>query len=85
MRRCPWHEGRTCEQYTAEVAAREEQEMQQMLETNRFRRCPRCRHGIQKTEGCDHMTCEYVPTRITAVTDATSYVLHFLHKSIRIA
>lgn len=55
--RCPWHSGRTCEQYDRDASASEEVALLQNLEGSNFRRCPKCGHGIEKNKGCSHMTC----------------------------
>ena len=31
--------------------------MERLLTSNIVRRCPRCKHGIEKSDGCDHMRC----------------------------
>ena len=28
-----------------------------LLKSNQVRRCPHCGHGVEKRDGCDHMTC----------------------------
>ena len=50
-----WHEGRTCAQYDADAAASDEVALVQALEG--VRRCPACGTGVEKSGGCDHMTC----------------------------
>lgn len=51
----PWHENQTCEKFD---------EMNEPLETATKRclakstRCPKCNLHIDKTYGCDHMTCK---------------------------
>eukprot|EP00668_Euglena_longa_P045726 GGOE01061406.1.p2 GENE.GGOE01061406.1~~GGOE01061406.1.p2 ORF type:complete len:313 (-),score=91.48 GGOE01061406.1:159-974(-) len=55
--RCVWHAGQTCEQYDAEARRSDEVALLQVLERNEIKRCPRCKHGIEKNAGCDHMTC----------------------------
>jgi E3 ubiquitin-protein ligase RNF144 len=51
------HTGRTCTQYDADAAASEEVALIQAIDG--IKRCPRegCGHGIEKNEGCMHMTC----------------------------
>jgi len=54
---CAMHEGMSCEEYDAAARESEEVGLLQYLNTDAIRRCPKCRHGIEKSEGCDHMTC----------------------------
>lgn len=55
--KCVWHEGRTCGQYDEDAKASDEVALLQYLESNGVR-CPKCKHGIEKSSGCDHMTCK---------------------------
>ncbi|GMH37965.1 hypothetical protein BSKO_05849 [Bryopsis sp. KO-2023] len=55
--RCPWHTDRTCSQYDEDARRVEEVALLQLLERSNFKRCPKCNHAIEKTGGCDHMTC----------------------------
>jgi len=54
---CAMHEGMSCEEYDAAARDSEEVGLLQYLNSDSIRRCPKCRHGIEKNEGCDHMTC----------------------------
>ena len=56
--RCVWHAGRTCAQYDSDAKASEEVALLQALDGGQIKRCPKCHHGIEKTDGCDHMTCQ---------------------------
>ena len=53
--RVPWHEGRTCAQFDGDARASEEVALVQALDG--LVRCPRCSQGVEKSGGCDHMTC----------------------------
>jgi hypothetical protein len=60
--RIPWHKGETCEQYeyrTSGQQAKDEEEKTNKMIDEVSRKCPgkNCGWRIQKTEGCDHMTC----------------------------
>jgi hypothetical protein len=57
---CAWHRGRTCEEYDRDARRRKEEvAMLQLLKNwpEKFKQCPRCQNGVEKNEGCDHMTC----------------------------
>ncbi|KAL4446535.1 hypothetical protein ABPG74_005473 [Tetrahymena malaccensis] len=45
-----WHEGQTCEQAI-------DQEYNQMAKNFKVKYCPQCKTKIQKSDGCNHMTC----------------------------
>merc|ERR1711988_1305222 len=50
------HCGKTCAMYDADMGESEEAQLVQWMEEN-AKRCPKCGEGIEKNEGCDHMTC----------------------------
>ena len=52
-----WHEGRTCDQYDTDAMNSDEVALLQYLEGSGVR-CPKCSQGIEKSSGCDHMTCK---------------------------
>jgi hypothetical protein len=54
--RCEWHEGRTCSKYDQDAKDSEEVALLQALDT--IKKCPGCSNGIEKIDGCDHMTCK---------------------------
>lgn len=61
-----WHEDMTCEQYDYEKSGQKEhdrkvQEQASLRAISELtKKCPgkNCGWNIQKTEGCDHMTCK---------------------------
>jgi hypothetical protein len=55
--RCVWHTERTCQQYDADARGSEEVALLQYFDRENVKRCPKCGHGIEKSGGCDHMTC----------------------------
>merc|ERR1711998_17444 len=55
--RITWHSGKSCEMYDCEMGNSEEAQLVHWIEGN-AKRCPRCGVGIEKNEGCDHMTCK---------------------------
>ncbi|KAF1348149.1 hypothetical protein BDV97DRAFT_356879 [Delphinella strobiligena] len=65
--RCKWHDGETCDQYEYRVSGRkakdEEVKNKKYLEKE-AKQCPGmgCGAWIQKTSGCDHMTCRKCAT-----------------------
>jgi hypothetical protein len=71
----PFHEDEACSQYTERMdRERAEREAQEQNEKRRREQeeasvaevgrssmeCPGCRVHIQKTSGCDHMTCKFL-------------------------
>lgn len=55
------HEGRTCkEQRVYSNPAEQDRLVDEWIasQEGRVRRCPQCRVPIEKTEGCNHMTCQ---------------------------
>jgi hypothetical protein len=49
------HEGMTCAEYEAKLAA---DELTKMLQnSSKVKKCPKCGEGIEKSEGCARMTC----------------------------
>ena len=52
----PSHEGLTCLEHK-EWSAAGILDYQKWMEDNRFKPCPKCKIGIEKSEGCNHMTC----------------------------
>jgi E3 ubiquitin-protein ligase RNF14 len=57
--RCAWHEDRTCREYDEDAGKNDEVAALQSLEsTDKLKRCPSCNQGIEKNDGCDHMTCK---------------------------
>lgn len=54
---CPLHEGMSCDEYDAAGRESDEVGLLQQLNSSAVRRCPKCRHGIEKNGGCDHITC----------------------------
>lgn len=51
--KCDWHEGLTCEQYDAAQPT----STTEPSSSSGYLQCPKCSHGIEKLDGCDHVTC----------------------------
>jgi len=54
---CEWHDDRTCTEFDNDAAQSDEVALLQQLENGGIKRCPQCATGIEKNDGCDHMTC----------------------------
>jgi hypothetical protein len=53
--RTKWHEGRTCVNYDEQTDPGRRATEQWLAQ--RTKNCPNCQSSIEKTSGCDHMTC----------------------------
>jgi hypothetical protein len=62
--RVKWHKGETCDEYdyrtNGTLKAHEEEMSKWMIEIS-CKPCPGCKRNIEKSTGCDHMTCEFPP------------------------
>ncbi|UJR14349.1 hypothetical protein I4U23_001345 [Adineta vaga] len=55
IHRVHWHEGLTCAKYDEQIDSGRRATDQWLAQHTK--NCPKCRYGIEKTTGCDHMTC----------------------------
>ncbi|XP_004303213.1 PREDICTED: putative uncharacterized protein At4g01020, chloroplastic [Fragaria vesca subsp. vesca] len=58
--RVPWHSGVDCEEFqrlNEDERGREDLMVNQLAKEKSWRRCPRCKFYVEKTEGCLHITC----------------------------
>ncbi|PVI02323.1 hypothetical protein DM02DRAFT_308023 [Periconia macrospinosa] len=56
-----WHEGETCAEYDYRTDSRlkkAEEEASKELIKQTTKKCPSCNRNIEKSSGCDHMTCK---------------------------
>ena len=61
----PWHEGQTCIEYDddeSQIERMEQEEATAKRIAKSSQICPKCGNGVERSEGCDHMTCKFVPT-----------------------
>lgn len=56
----PFHDGETCEEYNERTKIVWKKQEEQSIQTiSRISKpCPNCQVNIQKTQGCDEMTCK---------------------------
>ena len=58
-----WHKGETCGEYeyrTNKKLKKAEEVASEQLIAQTAKSCPGCTRSIEKSYGCDHMTCEFV-------------------------
>ncbi|KAL5638030.1 hypothetical protein ACGC1H_002335 [Rhizoctonia solani] len=55
--RAIWHSGLTCDDYDLVILHDEEIQASEDYIGKHTKQCPNCRRPIEKTTGCDHMTC----------------------------
>ncbi|CAL5010117.1 unnamed protein product [Urochloa decumbens] len=56
----PWHAGVSCDQYmqlAPEDRRKEDLQVLEMANGNKWKRCPRCKFFVERHDGCAHMTC----------------------------
>nr|GMD02578.1 probable E3 ubiquitin-protein ligase RNF217 [Ipomoea batatas] len=56
----PWHAGFRCEE-SRELRDRNDVAFGVLAEQKRWARCPRCRHFVERIEGCKIINCRSVP------------------------
>jgi seryl-tRNA synthetase len=54
----PWHNGETCEQFQLDPNAPPQVRATNAYLNQRTKKCPRCQAPIEKSSGCEHMTCK---------------------------
>ncbi|XP_077990328.1 E3 ubiquitin-protein ligase RNF217-like [Glandiceps talaboti] len=58
----PWHEGISCREYKRGDKLLKAWAREKSYGQNNAQRCPKCRVYIQRSSGCDHMTCKRCKT-----------------------
>ncbi|XP_009365256.2 uncharacterized protein LOC103955106 isoform X2 [Pyrus x bretschneideri] len=56
----PWHPGVDCEEYrklNEDERGRADLMVKELAKQNKWKRCPRCKYYVEKTQGCLHITC----------------------------
>ncbi|KAM2016608.1 hypothetical protein FF2_046190 [Malus domestica] len=56
----PWHPGVDCEEYrwlNEDERGRADLMVKELAKQKKWKRCPRCKYYVEKTEGCLHITC----------------------------
>ncbi|CAI2368102.1 unnamed protein product [Moneuplotes crassus] len=53
-----WHQGFSCEEFKQiKESSPEDLDTVCMIKKEKFQRCTKCKYWVQKSEGCDHITC----------------------------
>ncbi|XP_072977996.1 E3 ubiquitin-protein ligase RSL1-like isoform X1 [Typha angustifolia] len=56
----PWHSGLSCNEFRGlgnDEKGREDLMLMEVAKSKAWKRCPRCKFFVEKTEGCMHITC----------------------------
>jgi len=58
----PWHEGMTCEEFDGDESQIEQEEATaKLLAKLASKICPTCKQGVDRSAGCDHLRCMFLP------------------------
>ena len=56
--RTEWHLNKTCQEYQSEKSVKENDiKFEEYVKGNNFKQCPNCKRWVEKTYGCNHITC----------------------------
>jgi hypothetical protein len=56
--RVEFHRGQTCAEYRINNTSTEsDKKFEQFVRGQNFKQCPQCKYWIEKSQGCNHMTC----------------------------
>ncbi|KAG7534904.1 IBR domain [Arabidopsis thaliana x Arabidopsis arenosa] len=53
----PWHSKLTCTKYKRLHTQNDDAELKSLANLREWRQCSNCQHMIERSSGCDHMTC----------------------------
>jgi hypothetical protein len=58
-----WHDGESCAEYDYRMGSlkKNEEEASRLLVEEISKQCPGCKRPVEKVDGCDHMTCKFLP------------------------
>ena len=55
-----WHQNLTCEEYQKNKKKEDDEndiKFEEYVKGNNFKQCPNCKRWVEKTQGCDHISC----------------------------
>jgi len=56
--KCDYHHGKTCKEYLREKSESSmDKAFYEFVQGAKYKMCSRCNHWIEKSQGCNHMTC----------------------------
>ncbi|XP_009600212.1 E3 ubiquitin-protein ligase RSL1-like [Nicotiana tomentosiformis] len=53
----PWHTGLDCDKFQKEGKDRDDLKVEELAKKSKWMKCPKCKHLVQKADGCIHITC----------------------------
>ncbi|XP_027338370.1 probable E3 ubiquitin-protein ligase ARI9 [Abrus precatorius] len=56
----PWHQKITCQKYKKLNENKNDDLLLNLAKKRKWKRCPNCKHYVEKNNGCDYMTCRLV-------------------------
>lgn len=71
--KAPWHTELSCDKFQR-MKDRNDDLMLDLVERKKWRKCPNCKHGVEKIDGCDEMKCRLVGWLIYFIS--SSSLLH---------
>ena len=56
--KCLYHNWMTCNEYKiSNTYSDDDNKFEEFVKGQKFKQCPKCRFWVEKTQGCNHMTC----------------------------